>query len=147
MAGTIALLVMSAGVIAAGWGYVKTAARMRSFQTTRGSVVARELATVGYDRLESRWGRGGGYRPKVTYTYAVGDRTYTSDRSSYAHRGLKQHVAEQALAAIPDEVVVYYNPDAPQEAYLNTHTPTLGRVLLSGGSIGAIVAVISLLGR
>ena len=147
MAGTIALLVMSVGVIAAGWGYVKTAARMRSFQTARGSVVARELATVGYDRLEARWGRGGGYRPKVTYTYVVGGRTYTSDRSSYAHRGLKQELAEQELAAIPDEVLVYYNPAAPQEAYLKTHTPRLGRVLLTGGSIGAMVAVISLLGR
>jgi hypothetical protein len=147
MAGTIALLVMSVGVIAAGWGYVKTAARMRSFQTTRGSVVARELALVGYDRLEARWGTGGGYRPKVTYTYAVGDRTYTSDRSSYAHRGFKQQVAEQKLAAIPADVVVYYNPAAPQEAYLETHTPRFGRILLTGGSIGAIVAVISLLGR
>jgi hypothetical protein len=138
---------MSVGVIAAGRGYVKTAARMRSFQTTRGNVVARELALVGYDRLEPRWGRGGGHRPKVTYTYAVGDKTYTSDRSSYAHRGLKQHIAAQELAAIPDEVVVYFNPAAPQEAYLATHTPAFGRVLLAGGSIGAIVALVSLLGR
>ena len=75
--------------------------------------MARELATVGYDHLEPRWGKGGGYRPKVTYTYAVGERTYTSDRSSYAHRGLKQHIAEQELAAIPDEVVVFSTTPLP----------------------------------
>jgi hypothetical protein len=33
--------------------------------------------------------------------------SYTSDRSSYAFRGLKKSIVEQELAAIPDEVDVY----------------------------------------
>lgn len=145
MASAIALLVISCGAIAAGWGYVKTARRMRSFPTTRGTVLKRELATLSGGYREGRWGRGGNHRAKVTYAYTVDGVGYTSDRSTYAHRGLKQSIAEQELAAIPDEVDVYYDPAAPGEAYLETHTPRLGKFLLAGGSVGVIAALIGLL--
>jgi hypothetical protein len=83
--------------------------------------------------------------PKVTYDYTVNGVSYTSDRSSYALRGLKRSIAEQELAAIPDEVDVYYDPAAPQEAYLETHTPRIGRFLLAGGAAGVLVALVGLL--
>jgi Protein of unknown function (DUF3592) len=118
---------------------------MRSFQMTRGRVVAREVAVVSGGRREGRWGKGGGYRPKVTYAYTVDGVSYTSDRSSYAFRGLKESVAEQELAAIPDEVDVYYDPAAPQEAYLETHRPRIGSILLVGGAIGLMAALVALL--
>jgi len=118
---------------------------MRSFQRTRGRIVARELAAVPGGNREGRWGRGGGYRPKVTYSYAVGGVSYTSDRSSYAIRGLKKSIVEQELAAIPDEVDVYYDPAAPQEAYLETHKPRLGTILLIGGGVGSMAALVALL--
>jgi hypothetical protein len=79
VAAAIALLVISLGAIAAGWGYVRMAQRMRSFATTRGTVLARELAVMpGGDTREGRYGRGGGYRPKVTYAYTVDGVGYTS---------------------------------------------------------------------
>jgi uncharacterized protein DUF3592 len=146
VAAAIALVVISLGAIAAGRGYVKTARSMRSFRTTRGRVVAREVVIVPGAGREGRWGKGGRYRPKVTYTYAVGGVSYTSDRTSYALRGLRQGVAEQELAAIPDEVDVHYDPAAPGEAYLETHTPRIGTFLIAGGALGLLVALIILAG-
>jgi uncharacterized protein DUF3592 len=142
----IAIFVISAGAILAGRGYVKTAQRMRSYETTRGRVTSREVVVIaGLDR-EGRWGQGGNYRPKVTYDYTVGGVAYTSDRTSYAHRGLKRSVAEQQLAAIPDDVDVYYDPAAPDQAYLEKHSPKLGRYLVAGGGVGVLFALVLLLG-
>jgi Protein of unknown function (DUF3592) len=141
----IAIFVISLGAILAGRGYVRTAQRMRSFATTRGRVTSREVVTIAGLNREGRWGQGGKYRPKVTYDYIVDGVAYTSDRTSYAHRGLRRSLAEQQLAAIPDEVDVYYDPAAPDQAYLEKHTPTLGRYLLAGGGIGVLFALILLL--
>lgn len=145
MASAVAILVISCGAIAAGWGYVSTARRMRSFQTTRGRVLAREVAPIPGGNREGRWGKGGGHRPKVTYAYTVDGVSYTSDRWSYAFRGLRRSVVEQQLAAMPDEVDVHYDPAAPREAYLELHTPRLGNILLAGGAIGAVAALVALL--
>jgi hypothetical protein len=141
----IGLLVISLGAIAAGRGHVRTARRMRSFATTRGRVVAREIAVITGLNREGRWGQGGNYRPKVTYEYTVGGVAYTSDRTSYVLRGLRRSLAEQQLAAIPDEVEVHYDPAAPQEAFLETHTPRLGRMLIAGGAAGALFALLVIL--
>jgi hypothetical protein len=143
----ILVLVISCAAIAAGWTYVRTARRMSSFATTRGKVIDRELVAVpGASSREGRWGKGGGYRPKVTYAYVVEGVAYTSDRWSYAIEGLKRSVAEEALAALPDEVDVHYDPTAPQAAYLQTHTPRTGYALVAGGVLGVLVALASLLG-
>ncbi len=147
MAPLIFLSVLSGAVIAVGLGYVRTARRMRSFQTTRGMVVAREVAVVpASDLREGKWGKGGGYWPKVTYTYTIDGVEYRSDRSSYVFRGLKRSIAEQQLAAIPDEVTVYYDPVAPREAYLETTSMRIGTVLIVGGFVGLAVALTSLVG-
>jgi hypothetical protein len=136
------VLVLSGAAIIAGRGYVRTARRMRAFRTTRGAVVARELLEVPGDNREGRWGDGGGFMPKPTYTYVVDDVSHRSDRYSYALRGYKRSVAEQRLAAIPDEVDVHYDPAAPQEAYLVTHSPAIGMALIAGGSIGALIGLV-----
>jgi hypothetical protein len=105
----VAIFVISLGAILAGRGYVRTARRMPSFATTRGRVTAREVVHMSGLSREGKWGQGGNYRPKVTYDYAVDGVTYTSDRTSYAHRGLRRSLAEQQLAAIPDDVDVYFD--------------------------------------
>jgi hypothetical protein len=43
MASVVFLAVLSGAVIGVGLGYVRTARRMRSFETTRGMVVEREV--------------------------------------------------------------------------------------------------------
>ncbi len=145
MAAAIALMVISLGAIVAGRGYVKTARRMRSFATTRGRVLERGIEAVPGGSREGRWGKGGGFQPKITYTYAVGGVDYTSSRSSYAYRGLKKSLAEQEAAAVPDEVEVHYDPAAPKEAYLHTHTPGIGKGLIAGGIVGVLLAVLILI--
>jgi Protein of unknown function (DUF3592) len=142
MAAAIALFVISLGAIAAGWGYVKTARRMRSYGTVRGRVVKRELAAVAGDTREGRYGKGGGYRPKVTYVFAVDGVEHTSDKTTYAHRGLKKALAEQQLAAIADAVDVYYDPASPDHAYLEKHAPGMGYWFLAGGTFGVLIALV-----
>jgi hypothetical protein len=141
----LAFMVISLGAILAGRGYVRTSRRMRSFQTTRGRVFKRELATVAGDTREGVWGKGGGYRPAVTYVYTVEGVEHTSDKVSYAHRGLRKSLAEQALAAIPDEVDVFYDPADPDEAYLVRHSPRLGHWLIGGGVLGALFGLLIVL--
>jgi Protein of unknown function (DUF3592) len=143
----IFLLVLAAGAIAAGRGYVQTARRMRAFATTRGTVTARGVTTApGGDTREGRYGQGGGYQPHVTYDYEVGGVAYTSDRWSYATRGLKRSLAEETAAAVPGEVEVHYDAAKPQEAYLHTHTPRLGYWLVALGVALALIGLVALLG-
>lgn len=146
MAAEILLLVISCGAIAAGWGYVRTARCAKSFKTTRGTVVGREIAAIAGGSREGRWGRGGGYRPKVTYTYVVDGVTHTSDRWSHATEGLKRIVAERTLAAVGPEVDVHYDPQAPADAYLRLPRPQLGYALLVGGAVGVIASAVALFG-
>jgi hypothetical protein len=140
----IFLLVLSAGAIAAGAGYIRTSDRMRSFAVTRGTVIARDvqiISTLGGPPA-ARWGKGGGYAPKVTYTYEVGGVAFTSDRWTYAQRGLRESLARQQADDLPDEVDVHYDPANPREAYLETHSPKLGRWLVVGGIAGLLLAAL-----
>src|SRR3954447_23437850 len=147
MLGAILALLIFAGMLAAGVGYVRTARRMRGFQTTRGRIVGREVVDdINFSNQEPAFGQGGGFTQKFTYTFAVGAKTYTGDKLSYATRGYKESVVEQKLAAMPDEVDVHYDPANPQEAYLELNTPTLGWVFITGGSIGTLVALAVLIG-
>ena len=146
MAVKILALIISCAALAAGWAYVRMARRMSSFATTRGTVISRGVAAAPVVSGQGRWGKGGGYQPKVTYTYVVDGVAYTSDRWGYAAQGLKRSVAEQALAAVPDDVDVHYDPASPQVAYLHTHTSRIGYVLAAGGAVGALLALASLLG-
>jgi len=143
----IGLIVISLGAIVAGRGYTNLARRMRSYGTTRGTVIGKEPAKVpSGDTTTGRWGKGGGYHPRVTYTYTVAGMSYTNDKVTFAIRGLKRELVEQELAVWPDEVDVHYDPANPQEAYLKKHTPTLGRGLIAGGSIGVLFGLIVLIG-
>jgi len=117
---------------------------MRSYKTTRGTVISREFAAMPLDTREGRWGNGGGYRPKVTYTYTVDGVAYTSDRWSYQNTGLKHSRAEQLLRALPDEVDVHYDQRDPRQAYLQTNSPRVGYVLLVGGVLGVLASLAAL---
>lgn len=54
-------------------------------------------------------------------------------------------VAEAELAAVPDTVTVFYDPNDPGQAYLHIHTPRLGYALLVGGAVGVVAALVALL--
>ncbi len=140
----IVILIISAGAVLAGWGFVRATRRMRSYQTTRGTVIGRELAAMPLDTREGRWGKGGGYQPKVTYVYTVGGVSYTSDRWSYAAAGLRHDLAQKTLDAVPDQVDVHYDPRAPQQACLQIQSPGRGYLVLIGGALGMLAALAAL---
>jgi hypothetical protein len=139
----IGLIVISLGAILAGRGYIRIAKRMRSYATTRGRVLERELARTSGGR-EGRFGKGGNYRPQVTYAYRVDGVEHTSDKVSYAHRGVRESIALEQLRAIPDEVDVYYDPADPGQAYLEKHAPRTGYWFVGGGVTGVLLGLIML---
>lgn len=139
MVSAIFMLVLASGAIAAGAGYVRKARAMRGYRSARGSVIARDVVAIpGGDTREAAFGEGGGYTPKLTYRFTVEGREYTSDRLGYATRGFKHAVARRRADAYPDEVEVWFDPANPAEAYLERHSPTVGWLLIAGGSLVAL---------
>jgi hypothetical protein len=139
------ILVLAIGAIVAGVGYARKANAMRGFQMTTGRVVGRDVVAITGDRTEGRWGDGGGWTPRITYAYSVDGEDLTGDRVAYAPSGLKRSVAERRAAAYPDEVLVWYDAADPRDACLERHTPRLGRVLVAGGVIAAVCALVGII--
>jgi hypothetical protein len=139
----IGLIVISLGAILAGRGYIRVAKRMRAYATTRGRILKRELARTSGGR-EGQFGKGGNYRPQVTYSYVVDGVEHTSDKVSYAHRGVRESIALEQLRALPDDVDVFYDPADPDQAYLEKHTPRIGYWFVGGGTIGILLGLIML---
>jgi hypothetical protein len=134
---------ISLGMIVAGRGYIRIAKRMRGFRTARARILVRKLSIVS-QTTEGHWGKGGGYQPTPTYEYVVDGVRYTSDKASYALKGRKKSVADEDLAAIPDEIDVHYDPASPDVVYRELHTPRLGRWLVAGGIAGVLIGLIML---
>ena len=142
----LAFLVISLGAILAGRGYVRTARRMRSYQTTRGRVFKRELATVAGDTREGVWGKGGGYRPD-------GDlRVHRRRRRAHVRQG---HLRPSRPAQVAGRAGAGRDPGRgrrasttpqnPDEAYLVKHSPRLGYWLIGGGVLGALFGLLLVL--
>lgn len=142
------LFVLLFGVALAWVGnvYASLARRMRAFKSVPGTVIAREVVIMPSGNTRTgRWGEGGGYTPQVTYRYVVDGVELESNKLSAALQGFKKSVAERKLAEIPDQVVVWYDPKKPSEAYLRKHGPAIGYALLAFGVCLAGGALISLL--
>lgn len=135
------VLLIAAGMVAAGVGYVRTARSMRRFRPTSGRITSRDVVAVAGDTREARFGRGGGHAPSVTYDYEVDGVAYSGGRISYATKGLRRSAAAEKVAAIPEEVTVWFDPADPGTAYLERHSPGLGWVLVSVGTVIALAAI------
>jgi hypothetical protein len=144
-------LLLAVGFVAAGWKYVSVARRMRTFHSTPGKIVARAVVPLpGGNTRSGVYGEGGGYMPSVRYRFAVDGAELFGDKISLAYAGYKHAVAERKLAEIPDDVVVWYDPRKPSDAYLKKHTPTLGIFILVLGAfvgLGALIKLVSSLGE
>lgn len=99
----------------------KASSAARNWATTTGQVMA-----VGVQPYRSRSGSGYStmYRSAVTYVYTVNGTQYTSDRLAIGG-GLgygSPAIAEREVAKYPagSMVQVYYNPNNPAEAVLET---------------------------
>jgi hypothetical protein len=128
-----------------GWTYAALARRMRAFKSAPGRVTRRAVVVVPSGNTSTgRWGEGGGYTPEVTYRYVVDGVELESNKLARGVRGYKRAVAERKLAEISDEVVVWYDPAKPSEAYLQKHGAAFGYLVLALGVclvLGAIFAL------
>jgi hypothetical protein len=130
-----------------GSSYSALARRMRSYRSVPGKVIAREVVVVPTgDTTTGVWGEGGGYTPQVTYRYVVDGVELESNKIARAIRGYKRAVAERKLAEIPEQVVVWYDPDKPSEAYLQRHGTAFGYAILALGVALVAGALVSLVG-
>ena len=139
-------LFLGLAFVYAGNLYSALARRMRSYRSVPGRVVAREITIVPTgDTREGVWGDGGGYTPKVTYRYLVEGVELESNKIGFSIGGYKRAVAERKLAEIPDQVVVWYDPSKPSEAYLKKHGPAAGFAIAAFGVVLVLGALIALL--
>lgn len=140
-------LLLGLAFVGVGVMYASLARRMRSFRSVPGRVVARDVVTVpSGDTTTGTFGEGGGYTPQVTYRYVVDGVELESNKLAFAVRGYKRAVAERKLREIPDDVVVWYDPRAPREAYLHKHGPAAGYAIFAVGAAlagGALVALLA----
>jgi len=126
--------------------YASLARRMRTFKSVPGKVIAREVVLMPSGNTRTgKWGEGGGYTPQVTYRYVVDGVELESNRTAAALQGFKRSVAERKLAEIPEQVVVWYDPNKPSEAYLRKHGAAVGYAILAFGMCFVGGALISLL--
>lgn len=147
MAATLFVLLLGLAFVGVGVMLVRLARRMRSFRSVRGRVLAREVVTIPSGRTTTGvLGEGGGYTPRVTYRYVVDGVEHESNRLAVAITGYKHAVAERKLAEIPDEVVVWYDPQKPGEATLRRSGPALGYAVLALGACVVTGALLALLG-
>lgn len=136
MFAAIFVLVICTGAIVAGWGVVKLARRMTMYRSVPGKIIVREVvASPGAQRR-------GGFMPYVKYSYAVDGTSYESDKIQFAIVSLSREESAARLDAIPDDVTVWYDPDAPSTAYLVRHTGGLGWVFIGFGAFGALCTLI-----
>lgn len=92
------------------WKNVQLAKASTSWPSAPGRITAAETMKVMFRR-----------QPRVTYSYSVNDRTFASQRISFAG-GYKPKETDAILARYPvgREVAVSYAPDNPVEATLET---------------------------
>ncbi len=146
MLAKVFVLLFGAALVWVGNMYASLARRMRAFKSVPGEVIAREVVPLPSGNTRTgRWGEGGGYTPQVTYRYVVDGVELESNKLGAALQGFKKSVAERKLAEIPDQVVVWYDPHKPSEAYLRKHGPAVGYAILVLGVCLAGGAVISFL--
>ncbi|MEO6574731.1 MAG: DUF3592 domain-containing protein [Polyangiaceae bacterium] len=138
-------LFLGLALVAVGNMYSALARRMRSFKSAPGIVVGRAVIVTG-NRSTPKFGEGGNYAPQVTYRYVIDGVELESNTMGKSLDGFKREIAERKLAEIPDQVVVWYDPRKPSDAYLRKHGPALGYVIMMAGSGLVFGALISLFG-
>ena len=116
--------------------------RCRRFPVADGQLLTKSVvAASGGD------GMGGGYVPKISYSYSVAAKRYTSSDiysicgSSVATETKAEQFCRELIAS---PFVVYYNPAKPTDAFLRNGPPVAIVLPLCIGAIFTIYGVIYL---
>ncbi len=139
--------VIGGGIVYLGYlSYVKSQAS-KSWPTTQGSVVSSEVTA---HRSRSKKGHHRTtYGANVRYEYTVNGVQYSSDKISFGeYRTHSRGPAQATVDRYPPgaEVVVYYNPDQPEEAVLEPGKMGGIMILFIVGGMFGVVGVLGLTG-
>ena len=90
------------------------------------------------------WDEKVGRRFYLTYQYEVNDKTYTSSALHLEEASLKRLSALRPKVKAGDSVQVWYNPEKPEQAVLNTELPRdpFGLMLVVGGFVFMAVTMV-----
>lgn len=126
--------------------YMKSRAS-QSWPTAQGAVVSSEVTA---HRSRSRKGRRRTtYGAEVRYEYTANGVKYSSDKISFGeYRTHNSGPAQATVDRYPPgaEVVVYYNPDQPEEAVLEPGKMGGIMILFIVGGMFGVVGVLGLMG-
>ncbi|HEX8823743.1 MAG TPA: DUF3592 domain-containing protein [Archangium sp.] len=150
---TISVVLGLVGLVVIGWGLrrMSQASRTRKWPTTQGSI----LSSTTVSRIAPPVPRPGEdeeetaarppqtlYRPEVTYTYKVGQRSFTGTAlgSDEVEISSERQARDHAARYVPGSpVTVYYDPEDPQRALLEPGIQATSWVLPTVGVVFLIV--------
>jgi hypothetical protein len=140
--GTIALI--GVGLLVFGWSQSRKGNVTKNWSTTTGTILSADLSQQS--RRNQQGYHDVTYTPNVEYTYEVNGQTYRSDTISSGwtvsySAGMAQNKTNQYQPG--SKVNVYYNPDNPADAVLETKSTSGNVFMIAGGAILALSLAIS----
>ena len=141
------LLLLVCGMIGTAWsGSVACKGISSSSWPTIPGVIGRSEITTQKDRSTSGH-KVTAYIAKVTYTYVVQNRKYMADRVCFGDYGSSDgDRARQIRTRYPvgSTVLVYYNPNSPEVAVLETGSTWFMNLWVAFGSLITICGIVGL---
>lgn len=138
MAGLFGLSLGIGGILV-GIVKLKNLAALNLWKKTNGKVIERGTFRVEHANLSERAFQ---FSPLVKYVYRVDGRELTNDTILPKHIQLPEHGsvewAKKRAASFPDEVVVFYNPKNPSDAFL-ARTPKTKIYIVIAASLAAVL--------
>lgn len=137
----LVFFLLGAGMIFFSLRARKKAQQSQSWPSTAGTVS--EVQVKEISREDADGFQTTSYQPQVTYSYQVGNQTYTSDRLSfgarvsYGNRNQASKVLEAYPVGMP--LVIYYDPEKPAEAVVERQASGF-KLLLIGGILLIVIS-------
>jgi hypothetical protein len=127
----------------------KRAKAAQSWPSMPGTVVRSEV--VRHESTDEDGSSSVSYEPVVHYEYAVMGQPFTGKRIAFGANNFDHKKAAEIVARYPvgARANVFYNPDKPQDAVLETVAAggklfvILGAVMAAGGLVALIVGLLS----
>lgn len=84
------------------------------------------------------------YEVGIEYEYFFHDKKYVHDEYSLVTSMMTHESAQKKVAKIPDKIIIYVNPENPQEAYYHVNSMWFAFVVLGTG-IACLLSLVWLL--
>jgi len=150
------LVFAAVGVLVAviGLSTLAEANASASWPTIKGAVVSSDVEKKTSTRSRKKKRESStSYRAVVRYEYTVGDKQHTSGRISFGGTSTSMGAAKELVGRYPKgaEVDVYYDPDDPEQAVLESGKQASSYIPLGVGVlftiVGSVIAIFALVGK